>query len=571
MKCFYYFLGAGAYSGCSYCCIRGEYSKALNKMVYLDHRSFLPVDDSLRLDHRNFPSVTVSDKPPAAKNMTFIKEKIDSINSSTTQQERKEITQNSGLLGDYSLRRLPFHDRYLNTPVEPMHLLKNISERLVKLLSGLTDTVKVRLDEKARKRFRGTWPRRGRQKDKRTTIPPAPFSFTKDQVAIANRRSLNVKAPSTMDWRPCKLFGKEASRLKSNEWKHVLTSGILKFCIRGLLGEQQESTLVETCDVVSLLCKDQVDIQSIDALEVRVHRVLSLLERDFPTCVHVISFHLLHHLPMFVRRFGPLHGFWMYPMERFNNWIKSRIQNRRYPESNVVETYRLYELGFHLQVTQQLPIGATVDIGTYLSTSDESEAEDITPDYSESHGQGYGSLAILDPNHVRDLNRLYMHTYRDYRDAVVQFEKSGTAEIVESQWSQELQSGPYSSKQCSITRYKVYTTKDTHGRSIKYGSTLSEHANSVHVSSYVHLKTSPNTFGRIQFIFEHKFGNVVHTLACVHWYDDSTIDVRSGLKQINVKTLNSMISSVVHMRDTSKPLVHAIDDVDEDKLWILNL
>ena len=93
--------------------------------------------------------------------------------------------------------------------------------------------------------------------------------------------------------------------LKSNEWKHVLISGILKFCIQGLLGEQQESTLVEICDVVSLLCKDQVDMQSIDALEVRVHRVLSMVERDFPTCMHVI-FYLLHHLPMFVRRFGPL-------------------------------------------------------------------------------------------------------------------------------------------------------------------------------------------------------------------------------------------------------------------------
>lgn len=90
-------------------------------------------------------------------------------------------------------------------------------------------------------------------------------------------------------------------------------------CIRGLLGEQQESTLVEICDV-SLLCKDQVDMQSVDALEV-TRSVLSMVERDFPTCVHVISFHPLHHLPMFVRRFGPLHGFWMYPMERFNNWI----------------------------------------------------------------------------------------------------------------------------------------------------------------------------------------------------------------------------------------------------------
>ena len=38
-----------------------------------------------------------------------------------------------------------------------------------------------------------------------------------------------------------------------------------------------------------------------------------------------------------------------------------------------------------------------------------------------------------------------------------------------------------------------------------------------------------------------------------------------------METLNSIVSSVVHLRDSSKPLVCAIDDFDEDELWILNL
>ena len=77
-----------------------------------------------------------------------------------------------------------------------------------------------------------------------------------------------------------------------------------------------------------------------DGLEYRVHRVLSLMQWDFPACIHVITLHFLHHLLMFIRR-CPLYGFWMYPMEHLNNWIKSRVQNR-YPESTVVETYQLY-------------------------------------------------------------------------------------------------------------------------------------------------------------------------------------------------------------------------------------
>lgn len=44
----YVYVGAGAYAGCAYCTIKGEYAKELNKMVYLNHRSFLPKDDLLR-------------------------------------------------------------------------------------------------------------------------------------------------------------------------------------------------------------------------------------------------------------------------------------------------------------------------------------------------------------------------------------------------------------------------------------------------------------------------------------------------------------------------------------------
>jgi hypothetical protein len=182
------YTGAGAYAGCAYCCVQGEYSQSLQKMVYLQHRSFLPRVDRLRINHKNFPTKIITDKPDA-KTMSFVCESIDSLNASLTTTEKKQLVRTTGCTGDYSLRRLPHHDRYANTPVEPMHLLKNIAERIVKLLSGLTDTLKVRTDEKDRKRFRSAWIRQGTEQ--RTLIPPAPFSFTKDQIVIANQTYLN--------------------------------------------------------------------------------------------------------------------------------------------------------------------------------------------------------------------------------------------------------------------------------------------------------------------------------------------------------------------------------------------
>ena len=244
-----------------------------------------------------------------------------------------------------------------------MHTLKNISERILKFISGLKDTIQVRNEEKNLKRFKTSWVKTVDQGGKRIQcIPDAPFSLKKDELNIANKRSINITAPSGMDWKAQKLFGKGAHRMKSVEWRHVLSSGILKFCIRGLLGKDQRTTLIELCNVVQLMCAEEVIPTHTDALEYRVHRVLSCIERDFPVTIHTVSLHLLHHLPMYIRRFGPLYSFWMYPMERFNSWIARRVLNRRYPEATIMETYRIYELTFFLEMSGHLPGGSIVDV-----------------------------------------------------------------------------------------------------------------------------------------------------------------------------------------------------------------
>ena len=65
--------------------------------------------------------------------------------STVTKKKRKACT--TGCKGSYSLGQLHHHDHYLNTPVEPMHLFKNIVEHIVRLLSGAADFYKVRQEE----------------------------------------------------------------------------------------------------------------------------------------------------------------------------------------------------------------------------------------------------------------------------------------------------------------------------------------------------------------------------------------------------------------------------------------
>ena len=207
-----------------------------------------------------------------------------------------------------------------------MHLVKNIAEHVIKLLPGIED---LRREEQHRNHFRCTWVKSGCEKD------PLPFSLSRErererereEMVVTNSRALSITVPSGVDWRRRKsLDRKSLSYVKSVEWKHVLSSCILKYCIRGLLGEQQRTTLFELRDVSAVLAYD-IAVDDINSIKYRVHRVLSLLERDFPVALHVIVFHHLHHMPMFLCRLRAACGFWMYPKERFNSWICARITN----------------------------------------------------------------------------------------------------------------------------------------------------------------------------------------------------------------------------------------------------
>ena len=82
----------------------------------------------------------------------------------------EKVARKSGCKGTYALRQVPGHDRVLMTPVEPMHLVKNIAEHIVHLISGIKDSRKVWLDEQARGRFSLAWVVPNSRQ-----LPPVPF------------------------------------------------------------------------------------------------------------------------------------------------------------------------------------------------------------------------------------------------------------------------------------------------------------------------------------------------------------------------------------------------------------
>ena len=222
---------------------------------------------------------------------------------------QKTVARRTGFKRSYALQRLPNHDRYLNTPAEPMHLIKNVVEHLVKLLAGLEDSAKVRRHEEHIGRFRKCW-----VSEESSALPAAPFRLQSNEKAITTERAKKVQVPLLLKWRPSPIFGTK-TKMNSHTYKELVSTRILKYTLRGLLGRRQRITLFFFLDTLAALCAEVIDMSAIDALEYNVHRSLSLLERDFPVSLHVSVFHLLHHLPTYLRRFGTMYTHWMYPIE----------------------------------------------------------------------------------------------------------------------------------------------------------------------------------------------------------------------------------------------------------------
>lgn len=435
----------------------------------------------------------------------------------------------------------------------------------VNLVSGREDSVKVRAEEKIRRRFKGSWVTDSTQ----SILPPAPFSLSKEDIELADTRAKRVFVPSGFDWRPRNVFGRTSGMsMKSHEWKQLATNGILKFCLRGMLGQSQRKTLFKLFDIIKDICAEDVDVCSIDTLERRVHKVLALVERDFPVSIEVIVFHLLHHLPLFLKRYGPVYAFWMYPYERFNSWIIRRVLNRRYPESTVLETYRLTEWTNFMNLSGQLK-EATVT----LQAADLEDCHVI---------QETGHIRLAE-EHMEFVRQYYIAKLPQFSELCDQYKMEKDKAKVYHQLKTFPAMSEWMPKHCtnltanhremccgpSYDAVKIlhFIYRDRHNRSVMLSSIESDHEHSYRRCSFVSSLDSTCKVGRITELFRHEFLSVTTTFAHVHWFDGPYVDVESKLSYVMGP---AQVNSIVPVTSLSKPLIIGNDDDESDKLWILN-
>ena len=229
--------------------------------------------------------------------------------------------------------------------------------------------------------------------------------------------------------------------------------------------------------------------------------------------MQVIVFHLLHHLPIFLRRFGPVYSFWMYAFERFNSWIGRRILNRRYPEATVIETYRLSEWANFMELCGHLSEGTIADI------QPESNNYDYCPTFLPI------IIMSLTEELMDDLRHYYSTTIPEYSELRVQYER----EKKQAKVAHRLKQFP------EMTEWVP-----------RHSCLLS--------SQQREMCTGPST----NALFEHTFLSTTTTFAYISWLDGPYLDTDSNL---HFTLVSPQGQSLLPVSKLSKPLVTAEDEV----------
>ena len=132
------------------------------------------------------------------------------------------------------------HCLYENVPVNFMHLQRNVFVHLFQCLTK--NSVKVRdhvlQEERDHRRFLDLWPSKDNGEDNVQPLP-GPRELTPEEVRIANNRAMSICLQICFVFKSGSWFTNYQKIHRTSDWLKLVITGILKFCLRGLLCERQ--------------------------------------------------------------------------------------------------------------------------------------------------------------------------------------------------------------------------------------------------------------------------------------------------------------------------------------------
>ena len=157
--------------------------------------------------------------------------------------------------------------------------------------------------------------------------------LTPDVIAVIRRDIAQTTFPSWLE-RPPRNFGDPSHRkLKANQWRTVCTVSLVISLMR-LWGNYGESTkeavllsnFIHLVVAVDLATRRSMDADRAERFDAHMFKYLEGLQDIFKHGL-VPNHHLSLHLKTFLLLFGPVHGWWGFPFERYNGILQNLNTN----------------------------------------------------------------------------------------------------------------------------------------------------------------------------------------------------------------------------------------------------
>ena len=297
---------------------------------------------------------------------------------------------------EHILKFITMQDLLIRYTLDVMHCEQNLAKNILKTVTGLKDTVKVRRDLQRRGIRRHLWLTPHPKKTGRMLKPAAPYVLTNEEFDTFANTMESLKPPLGLVSNMAQYIRKKKfGGLKSHDY-HVLMQQVMPLALRGLLQRGPRMAVMRICRVFRKICGSVWNPSEIEDLQADVARSMALLEIHFPPSFFDIMTHLVYHLVDELDLCGPVSSRWMYPIERYMKTLKEYVRNMARPEACMAEGYVRDEcLGF---ITEYLQRFEVVDRRVWDADEEYGDAEEVL----EGAGAKYIMTAAL-----RDLAHQY--------------------------------------------------------------------------------------------------------------------------------------------------------------------
>ena len=225
-----------------------------------------------------------------------------------------------------------------------MHLKKNICESLVGTIMNTKGKGKDHENARADLEEMGIRPELYvEEAENGKALPVAAITMSRKEKKELCQFLHSVKFPSGYSSNFARLVSMKELKLNFAMMKshdcHVLMTSVLPVAIRNVLPMKVRETVMSLCFFFNAIEQKVIDDELLTALDRRLHETLCLMEAFFPLTFFDIMVHLTVHLVQEIHYIGPSYLHQMFPYERYMGILKSFVNNRKYPEGNIISRY----------------------------------------------------------------------------------------------------------------------------------------------------------------------------------------------------------------------------------------